>query len=89
MKTLKDQLKQVKAGKTINEEDIPPVVSTAKHTAPPGDAATGTEESKLIDISPSADDSATKISDPEPEPPQNNLSDEMNSALKLLTGDYT
>lgn len=87
---MKDQLKQAKSGKTINEEDIPPEVSTAKHTSQPINTVTAPEESKLIDISPAqeVDDSATEIPDPEPEPSQTNLSDEMISALNLLTGNY-
>ncbi|XP_077291007.1 lethal (2) giant discs 1 isoform X2 [Arctopsyche grandis] len=75
LKTLKDQLKQAKAGKPVNEEDIPPIVSTSKHNPAENPVPAS------VNISPEPE----PVPVLEPEPAPLNLSDETMSILNVLT----
>ncbi|CAG9784668.1 unnamed protein product [Diatraea saccharalis] len=75
LKTLNDLLKQAKAGKPINDEDIPPPVSMGKSAAPQSapEPVAAVESTPVLDpvpTAPESDDEPPSLPEPrEPPPP--------------------
>lgn len=82
VKTLNDLLKQARNGKTISDDDIPPLVSTAVH---PQEAKE--EKYPIVPDPPATIQTPDTVTKPEPsQPVEENLSDEVNQALNMLNG---
>ncbi|CAB3248173.1 unnamed protein product [Arctia plantaginis] len=92
LKTLNDLLKQAKAGKPINDEDIPPLVVVKKQADMPQPPSAPPEpepvpEQPLIDLGPpepSPEPSHPEPKEPPPPPPVEVLSDEKQKGLQII-----